>query len=40
LPQSEDDSSKDLDQAQKVLGDSLNQQAPLKNISRAKNKLF
>jgi len=31
LHQSEGDPSKDLNQALKVLGDSLNQQAPLKN---------
>ena len=34
LPQTEGDSSKDLNQALKVLGDSLNQQASLKNLSR------
>ena len=39
LPQTEDDPSKDLNQALKVLGDSLNQQAPLKHISRSKKKL-
>jgi len=39
LPQTEGDPSTDLDQALKVLGDSLNQQAPLKNLSRSKKKL-
>jgi len=34
LPQTEGDPSKDLNQALKVLGDSLNEQAPLKNLSR------
>ena len=39
LPQTEGDPSKDLNQALKVLGDSLNQQAPLKNLSKSKRKL-
>jgi len=39
LPQTEGDPSKDLNQALKVLGDSLNEQAPLKNLSRWKKKL-
>jgi len=34
LPQTEGDPSKDLNQALEVLGDILNQQAPLKNLSR------
>jgi len=34
LPQTEGDSSKDLNQALKVLGGSLNQLAPLKDFSR------
>ena len=39
LPQTEGNPSKDLNQALKVLGDSLNQHAPLKNLSRSKKKL-
>ena len=39
LPQTEGDPSKDVNQALNVLGDSLNQQGPLKNLSRSKKKL-
>ena len=39
LPQNEGDPSKDLNQFLKVLGDSLNQQAPLKNLSIKKETL-